>query len=104
MLDDLVLARGHNTPDATTAPAMGAILPQAPKPISTTAMTKMPLAVGNFVDRGSESYQDPSATAARTATCLFAITCHVPENPPVLISSMAAGRPARPGYSSAYCR
>src|SRR4051794_21088855 len=62
-----------NTPDATTAPAIGAVLPQTPKPISITAMTRMPPMVGNLVDRGSESYQVPSVAAARTAICLLAI-------------------------------
>src|SRR4051794_33311222 len=63
-----------NTPDATTAPAIGAILPQTPNPISMTAMIRMPPMVGNLVDRGSESYQVPSITAERVAISLLAIT------------------------------
>src|SRR5712664_1887267 len=91
-----------NTPDATTAPVIGAMLPQTPKPISATARIRMPPTVGNFVDRGRESYQAPSATAGRTAISLLAITYPVPENPSVVpMHSMAAGRPAHPGYSEA---
>ena len=62
-----------NTPEATTAPAIGAMLPQTPKPISTTAMISAPATVGNLVDRGSESYQVPSASAVRSAIFLLAI-------------------------------
>ncbi len=62
-----------NTPDATTAPAIGAMLPQTPNPIVTTAMITAPATVGSLVDRGSESYQVPSVIAERTAIFLLAI-------------------------------
>ena len=61
------------TPDATTAPAIGATLPHTPNPISTTAMTSAPATVGSLVDRGSESYQFPSVMAERSAIFLVAI-------------------------------
>src|ERR1700694_1510640 len=86
-----------NTPDATTAPAIGAMLPQTPNPISATARIRMPPTVGTFVDRGRESYQVPSATAVRTAICLLAITYLVPENPSgsLLIQWRRVARPGR---------
>src|SRR5258708_16240669 len=88
-----------NTPDATTAPAIGAMLPQTPKPISPTAMIRMPPTVGNFVDRGRESYQVPFASAVRTAIFRLAITYLVPEDlPAVAMKPTAAGR----GRSSAF--
>src|ERR1700758_4429199 len=54
-----------NTPDATTAPAMGAEWPQTPKPVTVTAMTRMPAIVGSQVRRGSDAYQDVSDDVSR---------------------------------------
>src|ERR1700722_13166085 len=86
-----------NTPEATTAPAIGAVLPQTPKPISATARIRMPPTVGHLVDRGRESYQVPSDTAVRAAISLLAITYLVPENPsrPLRIQWRRLARPAR---------
>src|SRR5690606_29957536 len=44
-----------NTPEATTAPAIGAMLPQTPNPMTAAARIRMPAMVGSRVERGSEA-------------------------------------------------
>src|ERR1700730_12442268 len=87
-----------NTPDATTAPAIGAVLPQTPKPSSATARIRMPPTVGNLVERGRDSYQVPPVAAVRSAISLLAIACLVAEKSVCrLYEFNGGGSPGPPG-------